>query len=107
MGRLLIITETVHSSTPSATGVIAKDTYRIQALCRSSGKPVRKGKMAQHMVEQRTENIAFDVFSTSTHVDEPHILLQISNVDLVFELDTGAAVSLLAQISGNALDRHN
>ena len=28
-----------------------------QAVCRSSGKPVRKGKMAQHMVEQRTKNI--------------------------------------------------
>ena len=46
------------------------------------------------MVQQRTENIAVDVFSTSTHVDKPQILLQISNVDLVFELDTGAAVSL-------------
>ena len=67
----------------------------IQAVCRSSGKPVRKGKMAQHTVEQRTENIAVDVFSTSTHVDKPQILLQISNVDLVFELDTGAAVSLV------------
>ena len=31
VGRLLIITETVHSSTPSATGVIAKDTYRLCA----------------------------------------------------------------------------
>ena len=31
VGRLLIITETVHSSTPSATGVIAKDTYRLYA----------------------------------------------------------------------------
>ena len=65
-------------------------------VCRSSGKPVRKVKMAQHTVEQRTENIAVDdVFSTSTHVDKPQILLQISNVDLVFELDTGAAVSLV------------
>ena len=61
----------------------------------SSGKPMRKWKMAQHMVEQRTENIAVDVFSTSTHVDKPHILLQISNVDLVFELDTGTTVSLV------------
>ena len=51
--------------------------------------------MAQHTVEQRTENIAVDVFSTSTHVDKPQILLQISNVGLVFELDTGAAVSLV------------
>ena len=51
--------------------------------------------MAQHTVEERTENIAVDVFSTSTHVDKPQILLQISNVDLVFELDTGAAVSLV------------
>ena len=47
------------------------------------------------MVEQPTENIAVDVFATSTHVDKPQILLQISNVDLVFELDTGAAVSLV------------
>ena len=47
------------------------------------------------MVEQRTKNIAVDVFSTSTHVDKPQILLHISNVDLVFELDTGAAVSLV------------
>ena len=31
VGRLLIIIETVHSSTPSATGVIAKDTYRLYA----------------------------------------------------------------------------
>ena len=31
VGRLLIITETVHSSTPSATGVIAKGTYRLYA----------------------------------------------------------------------------
>ena len=67
----------------------------IQAVCRSSGKPVRKGKMAQHMVEQRTENIRVDVFSNSTRVDKPQILLQISNIDLVFELDTGAAVSLV------------
>ena len=65
-------------------------------MCSSSGKPVRKGKMAQHMVEKRTENISVKVFSTSTHVDKPHILLQISNVDLVFELDTGADVSLLS-----------
>ena len=79
----------------------------IQAVCRSSGKPVRKGKMAQHSVEQRTENIAVDVFSTSTHVDKPQILLQISNVDLVFELDTLVRqCPSLAQISGNALDRH-
>ena len=55
----------------------------------------QKREMAQHTVEQRTENIAVDVFSTSTHVDKPHILLHISNVDLVFELDTGAAVSLV------------
>ena len=47
------------------------------------------------MVEQRTETIAVDVFSTSRHVDTPHILLQISNVDLVFELDTCTAVSLV------------
>ena len=47
------------------------------------------------MVDPRTENVAVDVFSTSTHVDKPQILLQISNVDLVFELDTGAAVSLV------------
>ena len=47
------------------------------------------------MVEQRTDNIAGDLISTSTHVDNPLILLQISNVDLVFELDTGAAVSLV------------
>ena len=67
----------------------------IQAVCRSSGKPVRRGKMAQHMVEKRTENISVKVFSTSTHVDKPQILLQISNVDLVFELDTGADVSLV------------
>ena len=67
----------------------------IQAVCRSSGKPVRKGKMAQHTVEQRTENIAVDVFSTSTHVDQPQISLQISNVDLVFELGTGDAVLLV------------
>ena len=45
------------------------------------------------MVEQRTENIAVEVFFTYTHVDKPHILLQISNVDLFFELDTGADVS--------------
>ena len=50
---------------------------------------------SQHIVEQRTENIAVDVFSTSTHVDKPQILLQISNFDLVFELDTGAAESLV------------
>ena len=31
VGRLLIITETVHSPTPSDTGVIAKDTYRLYA----------------------------------------------------------------------------
>ena len=31
VGRLLIIRETVHSSTPSATGVIANDTYRLYA----------------------------------------------------------------------------
>ena len=67
----------------------------IQAVCRSSGKPVRKGKMAQHMVEQTTENIAVDVFFTSTHVDKPQVLTQISIVDIVFELDTGAAVSLV------------
>ena len=67
----------------------------IQAVCRSSGKPVRRGKMAQHMVEKRTDNISVKVFSTSTHVDKPQILLQISNVDLVFELDTGADVSLV------------
>ena len=63
----------------------------VQAVCRSSGKPVRKGKM----VEKRTENISVKVFSTSTHVDKPQILLQVSNVDLVFELDTGADVSLV------------
>ncbi len=51
--------------------------------------------MAQHMVEQRSENIAVYVFSTSTHVDKPQILQQISNVDLVFELDTCTAVSLV------------
>ena len=49
----------------------------IQAVCTSSGKPVRKGKMAQHMMEQRTENIAVDVCSTSTHVDKPQILLHL------------------------------
>ena len=47
------------------------------------------------MVEKRTENISVKVFSTSTHVNKPQILLQISNVDLVFELDTGADVSLV------------
>ena len=47
------------------------------------------------MVEQRTEYIAVDVFSISTHVDNPQILLQISNVSLVFEVDTGAVVSLV------------
>ena len=31
VARLLIITETVHSSTPSAMGVIVKDTYRLCA----------------------------------------------------------------------------
>ena len=31
VGRLLIIRETAHSSTPSATGMIAKDTYRLYA----------------------------------------------------------------------------
>ena len=67
---------------------------QIQAVCRSSGKPTRKGRMAKNMVEQRTE-FAVDLFSTSTHVDKPQILLQISNIDLVFELDTGAAVSLV------------
>ena len=67
----------------------------IQAVCRSSGKQVRKGKMAQHIVEQQIENIAVDGFSTSTHVDKPQILLQISNVDLVFKLGTRAAVSLV------------
>ena len=64
-------------------------------MCKSSGKPVRKGKLAPNMVEKRTENISVKVFSTSTHVDKPQILLQISNVDLVFELDTGADVSLV------------
>ena len=67
----------------------------IKAVCRSSGKPVRKGKIAQHIVEQLTENSAVYVFFTSTLVDKPQILLQISNVDLVFELDSGAAVSLV------------
>ena len=47
------------------------------------------------MVEKRTENISVKVFSTSTHVNKPQILLQISNVDIVFELDTGADVSLV------------
>ena len=51
--------------------------------------------MSQHMVAHTTENIAVDAVSTATHVDKPQILLQISNVDLVFELDTGAAVSLV------------
>ena len=37
------------------------------------------------------ENIAVDVFSISTHVDKPQIVLQISNIDLLFEVDTGAA----------------
>ena len=87
LARLFIITETVHSSTPSA--IYGRDRKgHIQIVCRSSGKPVRKEQMPQHMVEQRTENIAVDVFSTYTHVDKPQILLQISNSDLVFELDT-------------------
>ena len=88
VGRLLIITETVHSSTPSATGVIAKDTYRLNAD--RLGSQSEKGKWLN-----TPENITVDEFSTSTHVDKPQILLQISNVDLVFELDTGAAVSLV------------
>ena len=40
--RLLIITETVRSSTPSATGVIAKDTYRLYAG--RPGSQSEKGK---------------------------------------------------------------
>ena len=57
VGRLLIITETVHSWTPSATGVIVKDTY---GLC--AGRLVsqsEKGKMARHMVgnEQRISQL--------------------------------------------------
>ena len=56
----------------------------------------QKNKMAQHNVmEQRNANIAVDMFYTPTHVDNPPILLQISNVDIVVELDTGAAVSLV------------
>ena len=51
--------------------------------------------MAQHVVEQRTENIAVEVFSTSTHIDKPQISLQISDVDIVFELDTRTAVSIV------------
>ena len=31
VGRLLVITENVHSSTPSATGVVATDSYRLYA----------------------------------------------------------------------------
>ena len=61
----------------------------------------QKRQMA-HIVEQRTENIGVDVFSTSTHVDKPKILLQISNVDLVFELDTEAVVSLVGPDVWNA-----
>ena len=76
----------------------------IQAVCRSFGKPVRKWKMAQYNGEQTTENIAVDVFSTSTHVDQPQILLQISNVALVFELDTGAAVSLVGPAIWKAIE---
>ena len=60
-------------------------------MCRSSGKTARKGRMAQHMAEQRTENIAVEVFSTSTHVDKPQILLKISNIDLkAFKVDVNA-----------------
>ena len=42
VGRLLITTETVHSSTPSATGVIANDTYRLYAG--RPGSQSEKGK---------------------------------------------------------------
>ena len=51
--------------------------------------------MARHTVEQRTENIAVDFFSISSHVDIPQILIQIPTVDLLFEVDIGAAVSLV------------
>ena len=55
----------------------------------------QKRKMTQPMVEQRTEHIAVDAFSTFTHVDKPPILLLASNTDLGFELNTGASVSLV------------
>ena len=42
VGRLLITTETVRSSTPSATGVIAKDTYKLYAG--RPGSQSEKGK---------------------------------------------------------------
>ena len=47
------------------------------------------------MVEHKTDNIVVDAFSTSTHVDKPPILLHTSNIDLGFELNTGASVSLV------------
>ena len=40
----------------------------IQAVCRSYGKLVRKGQMAPHMVEKRTENISVKVFSLLPHM---------------------------------------
>ena len=87
MARLLIITETVHSSTPSATGVFAKDTYRLCAGRLVSQSEKEKWLNTWWNNEQR--------ISQSTHVDKQQILLQISNIDLVFELDTGASVSLV------------
>ena len=66
--------------------------------------------MVQHnvMVEQRTENIAIEVFSTSPHVDNPHILLQISNIDplVYWILDLMCRSLAHIYISGNASDRH-
>ena len=64
----------------------------IRAVCRSNGKPVRKGKMAQHMVEKRTENISVKVFSISTHVDKP---LRFYYKSRTSTLDTGADVLLV------------
>ena len=53
VGRLLITTETVRSSTPSATGVIAKDTYRLYAGRPGSQSEKRKWLNTRWNNEQR------------------------------------------------------
>ena len=90
MARLLIITECTFIN---AVCYGCDSKGHIQECAGRLGSESEKEKWLNTWWNNEQRISQF--FSTSTHVDIPQILLQISNVNLVFELDTGAAVSLV------------
>ena len=104
VGRLLIITETVHSSTPSATGVIAKDTYRLYAGRLGSQSEKGKWLNTRWNSEQRISQLTCSRLPHTSINRRFYYKSRTSTYSL--NLTLGLQCPSLAQISGNASDRH-